>query len=104
MFAYRLPAHPCSRGENQRDTNKACRTTGSSLLTRGKQRAGAVAVAALGFIPANAGKTGLPGGVSKKTGPIPAHAGKTNSLGCQSVPLAAHPRSRGENKLGAGST
>ena len=70
-------AHPRSRGENIRPRLVVWENVGSSPLTRGKLVRGGACLSACGLIPAHAGKTGLPGGVSKNTG--------------------AHPRSRGEN-------
>ena len=72
-------AHPRSRGENIRPRLVVWENVGSSPLTRGKLVRGGACLSACGLIPAHAGKTGLPGGVSKNTG--------------------AHPRSRGENRL-----
>ena len=74
---YDSEAHPRSRGENRRALRPYLRHGGSSPLTRGKQRRGAVAVAALGLIPAHAGKTGGRRRRGRRT--------------------RAHPRSRGEN-------
>ena len=74
-----LGAHPRSRGENIRPRLVVWENVGSSPLTRGKLVRGGACLSACGLIPAHAGKTGLPGGVSKNTG--------------------AHPRSRGENRL-----
>ena len=70
-------AHPRSRGENTERTKTMSRYFGSSPLTRGKQ-----AVEQDG-----AGGVGL----------IPAHAGKTFLSVTITLPLSAHPRSRGEN-------
>ena len=57
------------------------RAPGSSPLTRGK----------LSISPSSSPSTGL----------IPAHAGKTSSPSPLRVPSKAHPRSRGENAIGA---
>ena len=54
-------AHPRSRGENAYQSRARDIFKGSSPLMRGKQRAGAVAVAALGLIPAHTGKTLISG-------------------------------------------
>ena len=71
-------AHPRSRGENTTIAPAARATSGSSPLTRGKQLCE------------------LPGG--RGEGLIPAHAGKT-AVVTPSIPIvAAHPRSRGENR------
>ena len=73
----RKPAHPRSRGENNRRRPRLARQRGSSPLTRGK--------------PA---RYGLEGDGCRL---IPAHAGKTrHRRGSQILP-PAHPRSRGEN-------
>ena len=75
-------AHPRSRGENLPPQVSRSSTRGSSPLTRGKL-----------------GQRDL---VDPEAGLIPAHAGKTGRLG-QTHPLGgAHPRSRGENRDGAG--
>ena len=73
--AYR--AHPRSRGENDTGDPSEAGASGSSPLTRGKRSYG------------EAGSTW--------DGLIPAHAGKTRRRGSRSLPLRAHPRSRGEN-------
>ena len=75
-------AHPRSRGENSRISRSWRSVMGSSPLTRGKRMDRRADTRREGLIPAHAGKTGLPGGVSKNTG--------------------AHPRSRGENGAAAG--
>ena len=71
------PAHPRSRGENPPLYPRARTATGSSPLTRGKPHG------------------------SSSTPPhrrlIPAHAGKTRALKVETLEVAAHPRSRGEN-------
>ena len=72
-------AHPRSRGENGDGGNRTPRTAGSSPLTRGKPCLRSVGVSTGGLIPAHAGKT---------------------RLGHQRRPRnAAHPRSRGENRV-----
>ena len=71
------PAHPRSRGENQKKATGAPGPTGSSPLTRGKRVAP----------PAPPISPGL----------IPAHAGKTSSACGVDSGSRAHPRSRGEN-------
>ena len=75
-----IGAHPRSRGENLGSCVSSSRARGSSPLTRGKQRA------------------------SHRDAPpirlIPAHAGKTNFPDPDSRQARAHPRSRGENRLG----
>ena len=72
-------AHPRSRGENEHPPTLTCRPGGSSPLTRGKRFEGLA--------------------VDGRAGLIPAHAGKTASLKWRSLPTAAHPRSRGENRF-----
>ena len=72
-------AHPRSRGENEHPLTLTCRPGGSSPLTRGKRFEGLA--------------------VDGRAGLIPAHAGKTASLKWRSLPTAAHPRSRGENRF-----
>ena len=71
-------AHPRSRGENLAWAVEGARGYGSSPLTRGK----------------------LPGENDPRTraGLIPAHAGKTSRSQGRCDQIAAHPRSRGENK------
>ena len=74
-------AHPRSRGENVPLLASLPRFSGSSPLTRGKQRPGKRPSVTWRLIPA--------------------HAGKTTSL-LASCPLTpAHPRSRGENTVAA---
>ena len=70
-------AHPRSRGENRRSSGPTKSISGSSPLTRGKQRASGDHHATVWLIPAHAGKT------SRSTAPTASHP--------------AHPRSRGEN-------
>ena len=75
-------AHPRSRGENVRPSQRPVSYRGSSPLTRGKHASR----------PLKRPSTRL----------IPAHAGKTfghNNM-CDSIP--AHPRSRGENGIELG--
>ena len=71
------PAHPRSRGENRLGLIPACRSPGSSPLTRGK--------------PASVEH------VIPRSRLIPAHAGKTLYAWRPSWHVRAHPRSRGEN-------
>ena len=73
-------AHPRSRGENTETASWWISRTGSSPLTRGKQRGGGLGDGELGLIPA--------------------HAGKTRWTGDGRTSRAAHPRSRGENLIG----
>ena len=70
-------AHPRSRGENASSMPSALEMPGSSPLTRGKLPRQLVQIIAQGLIPAHAGKTITPAGVTTVS--------------------AAHPRSRGEN-------
>ena len=76
------PAHPRSRGENLRQHLDQLWQRGSSPLTRGKQTAQAADAVARRLIPAHAGKT-----------PYQPHNLSVT---------AAHPRSRGENKVSQG--
>ena len=71
------PAHPRSRGENIGLSAPPCWVTGSSPLTRGKPRILAGQRHLSRLIPAHAGKTRRPPGLSRYA--------------------RAHPRSRGEN-------
>mgnify|MGYP006945809237 CR=1 FL=1 len=73
------PAHPRSRGENITSRAGISLSLGSSPLTRGKLRSAATARMSAGLIPA--------------------HAGKTLNDASSELSPAAHPRSRGENKL-----
>ena len=75
-------AHPRSRGENANFLGGVVSSPGSSPLTRGK--------------PARRYWRVHRGGL------IPAHAGKTPSRKSRAARNRAHPRSRGENKDGAG--
>ena len=70
-------AHPRSRGENANSGRPAVSFAGSSPLTRGKPCARVLS----SVVPRL----------------IPAHAGKTQTCRGSVTPLAAHPRSRGEN-------
>ena len=74
-------AHPRSRGENACSAHSFRNVSGSSPLTRGKRL----------------------GAHSHHDFPrlIPAHAGKTTASKLSSPPATAHPRSRGENEVGA---
>ena len=70
-------AHPRSRGENRMIAGAGVLVLGSSPLTRGKQSRSSSTDAALGLIPA--------------------HAGKTGCSSARGSSRRAHPRSRGEN-------
>ena len=72
------PAHPRSRGENHDLPVDELHLAGSSPLTRGKHARDV--------------------GGAILQGLIPAHAGKTEVRGACSLPMTAHPRSRGENQ------
>ena len=72
-----ITAHPRSRGENSLMASDRLLDPGSSPLTRGKRLCYCLSYAALGLIPAHAGKT-------------------ATSRGTARYP-PAHPRSRGEN-------
>ena len=74
-------AHPRSRGENERRESVKPIRFGSSPLTRGKHCS-----------------TGWGWGPRRL---IPAHAGKTHGYSPVASVRAAHPRSRGENSIGA---
>ena len=76
----RFAAHPRSRGENEMANVYLGTAGGSSPLTRGKLAAVGDAIAALRLIPA--------------------HAGKTDAKLWGDLVKSAHPRSRGENRLG----
>ena len=71
-------AHPRSRGENVSVPRQSGKTAGSSPLTRGKRIESSRFDTSFGLIPAHAGKT-------------------VTRCMCDSM-LAAHPRSRGENR------
>ena len=77
--APRAGAHPRSRGENGRAPRISAPHTGSSPLTRGKQRVDLGGCVEVRLIPAHAGKTVSGLGARQRGG--------------------AHPRSRGENGL-----
>ena len=82
---FRSPsAHPRSRGENNRDALRRKFQPGSSPLTRGKPGRRRVS--------------------RRGRRLIPAHAGKTPARGLPSQTRAAHPRSRGENRMSAPAT
>ena len=74
-----LPAHPRSRGENDRCDCRVDLVKGSSPLTRGK------------LLLECCGRS--------RTRLIPAHAGKTSFVPSLACSRTAHPRSRGENML-----
>ena len=74
-----LEAHPRSRGENVGCTIRTDQGEGSSPLTRGKPRGTTPTYLHPRLIPAHAGKTGRPR--------------------VRRPALAAHPRSRGENRV-----
>ena len=78
--ACRRGAHPRSRGENSTSRLVAAAGAGSSPLTRGKHPTP----------PRGVGERGL----------IPAHAGKTRARRLDGFTGWAHPRSRGENRVG----
>ena len=71
------PAHPRSRGENDRREERVIEDHGSSPLTRGKRTSSSP--------------------TRTHRGLIPAHAGKTRWYAPKRPPSSAHPRSRGEN-------
>ena len=117
-----IRAHPRSRGENIVQTARDVEKTGSSPLTRGKQRGHLDERHPPGLIPAHAGKTTRtpssrlawcgsspltrgkllhPRRGHGREGLIPAHAGKTHSPRRPRWWRRAHPRSRGENALDA---
>ena len=73
-------AHPRSRGENMAITAAKKLSDGSSPLTRGKRPHGH--------------------DLQPRRRLIPAHAGKTRPVICSHRVIAAHPRSRGENRRG----
>ena len=75
------PAHPRSRGENDRCAQISWPVLGSSPLTRGKPPRARARIALDGLIPA--------------------HAGKTAVTHWRPLRSRAHPRSRGENFPGA---
>ena len=112
-------AHPRSRGENEIARAEDVNANGSSPLTRGKHVAFVVHKLANRLIPAHAGKTKsvLVTGIARAgSSPltrgkhhhaargdqqdrlIPAHAGKTSLPIRSASAVAAHPRSRGENR------
>ena len=76
-------AHPRSRGEHNVTSSDMRAAVGSSPLTRGAR--------------------GL--GIPRRRGPglIPAHAGSTEQLSIPRLGSQAHPRSRGEHRMGMGS-
>ena len=77
IAAFRLRAHPHSRGENSPSSPRPSAGRGSSPLTRGKPSARAI----------SPGTNGL----------IPTHAGKTTRCSSTWNSRRAHPHSRGEN-------
>ena len=77
----RCRAHPRSRGENTSRSRRGGSSLGSSPLARGK--------------------LALPLEVERRARLIPARAGKTRLSSLSGLPVAAHPRSRGENRRGA---
>ena len=77
-----IRAHPRSRGENCCVRHAVCVASGSSPLTRGKRWGRGCRLRGRGLIPA--------------------HAGKTQCKSLIFCARSAHPRSRGENPVGAG--
>ena len=75
---FAVPAHPRSRGENAAGIASVALTQGSSPLTRGKPSSSRWQTTLRRLIPA--------------------HAGKTPSRWPSALMMAAHPRSRGENR------
>ena len=82
LRTFTASAHPRSRGENACPCDRLGSLEGSSPLTRGKLRRVA--------------------GVETACRLIPAHAGKTLLRGPSDASAPAHPRSRGENRVGEG--
>ena len=78
----REPAHPRSRGEHPSASTSRSRQRGSSPLARGTRRCH------------SQGAT--------KPRLIPARAGNTLKSSSEALSAAAHPRSRGEHRVGAG--
>ena len=93
-----VQAHPRSRGEHKRRSRLPSSWYGSSPLARGTRGLFDQERAALGLIPARAGKTHSAFGFhTHRQGLIPAHAGNTEGQGCATPFHPAHPRSRGEH-------
>ena len=92
-------AHPRSRGENACMTSGLASSSGSSPLTRGKLFPLSSTLTAGGLIPLTRGKhrKDIMDPVAIRL--IPAHAGKTARAPVISSAQAAHPRSRGENRV-----
>ena len=79
MKSVRAGAHPRSRGENRRTASLILPPWGSSPLTRGKLQGHGLRQVTCRLIPA--------------------HAGKTLGENTYNAIKAAHPRSRGENRI-----
>ena len=117
------PAQPHSHGENKQLLVAAASQRGSSPLTRGKLRQRPPTAPISRLIPAHAGNRQIASNakLARDSSPltrgkrtprgldsagnrlIPVHAGKTCAKERWAHPLAAHPRSRGENDSQAGS-
>ena len=90
-------AHPRVCGENSTSAASMPFLQDSSPRVRGKPPGRGVARAALGLIPACAGKTSALGSRWRPRGLIPACAGKTPGTCARGRRRAAHPRVCGEN-------
>ena len=92
-------AHPRSRGENFTDLIPALPGVGSSPLTRGKPGPVELSTKKTRLIPAHAGKTAASVTLNFcSRGSSPLTRGKRQHQSPSTSAVAAHPRSRGENR------
>ena len=97
----RVGAHPRSRGENGRAHRSTLAGGGSSPLTGENADRDGTVYSVEGSSPLTRGKRVDQGLDGSGRGLIPAHAGKTDPRSSSLQWARAHPRSRGENDVGA---
>ena len=95
------PAHPRSRGENGRAHRSTLAGGGSSPLTGENADRDGTVYSVEGSSPLTRGKRVDQGLDGSGRGLIPTHAGKTDPRSSSLQWARAHPRSRGENDVGA---
>ena len=97
----RVGAHPRSRGENGRAHRSTLAGGGSSPLTGENADRDGTVYSVEGSSPLTRGKRVDQGLDGSGRGLIPTHAGKTDPRSSSLQWARAHPRSRGENDVGA---
>ena len=89
--------YPRSRGENLLLKWRACRSAGSSPLTRGKLRCTGIPIPGRRLIPAHAGKTKASLKISSRLAAHPRSRGKNSAVPCLSYPVVgSSPLTRGK--------